>query len=603
MCGFTAIFSNECIDFSNYEDVSNLLQHRGPDANGHYLSEDKKVLLFHNRLSFQDLNTRSNQPFLSKDGRFCIVFNGEIYNYKELQQKLKLKGNTFVTNSDTEVIIEGFAMEGIRFFNELEGMFAFVIYDKLTSSFVASRDRFGIKPLFYHQSNNLVIFSSEIKGILGNKKLNENLKIRKESVALFLANRYVPTPYTMWEGIYKLPPATFIQSDFQFKFSPKEYWKLKLSNKKIGFEQLKSESMELLEHSVKNHLVSDVEIGGFLSGGLDSSTLALIASKNVDYPFKTFSIGFKGWDQSEDQYAKIVSEKLKIPFFPKIATEINLNLVNKLMYHYDDPIADISILPTYEVSKLASEHVKAVLSGEGADEIMGGYWWDKPEQFYFEKSYKRIFRNIIPKNFADIKTHYIYAMSMGLFDCKELKQALNGDYKNEIPNDPFVHFNQFELNGEHTTKQIQYLNIKTFMSELVLQKIDRASMANSLEVRVPFLDTQLVEYFMSLSSDSYMKKGVQKPLLQSILAPYLPESILTRKKQGFVGPDKFYMNIQIYENALLNGFLVKEEIINLEYLKRKILEKDYWRLWKLFVLECWWGNWKNTSTLKIHSHV
>lgn len=595
MCGFTAVFSNKNLDLNEFNHLNNLLHHRGPDAQGQFVSENRHVLMFHNRLSFQDVNPRSNQPFLSKDGRYCIVFNGEIYNYKLLQQELKQKGITFSTNSDTEVIMEGFIHEGTSFLNRLEGMFAFVIYDSQTNNFVAVRDRFGIKPLFYYYSGELVVFSSEIKGILAVKNLSESLKVRKESVALFLANRYVPTPFTMWEGIYKLTPASFIQFDFQFKFSIEEYWKLKIENKQISTKQYTADSTELIEHSVKNHLVSDVEIGGFLSGGLDSSTLAMIASKNVDYPFKTFSIGFKDWDESEDKYARIVSEKLNIPFFPKIASEINLNLVKKLMYYYDDPIADISILPTYEVSKLASEQVKAVLSGEGADEILGGYWWDKPEQFYFENQYKRVLRKFTPKSFQDIKQHYIHAMSMGLFDRAELKLALKGEYQKEIPDDPFYHFDQFDLKGAHTIKQIQYLNIKTFMSELVLQKIDRASMANSLEVRVPFLDSKLVAYFMSLSPDSYMKQGVQKPLLQSILAPHIPANILNRKKQGFVGPDKFYMDIQIYENALINGYLVNEEIIDSDYLKRKIAEKDYWRLWKLFVLESWWANWKTTS--------
>jgi len=601
MCGFSAVFSKKRLDLNEFNELKNLLHHRGPDAQGQFISENGKALMYHNRLSFQDLDNRSNQPFLSKDGRFCIVFNGEIYNYKLLQQELKQKGISFSTNGDTEVIIEGFIHEGSSFFNRLEGMFAFVIYDSLTNDFIAVRDRFGIKPLFYYHSDELVVFSSEIKGILAARKLIESLKIRKESVALFLANRYIPTPFTMWEGIFKLTPATFIQFDVQFKFSIKEYWKLEIANKHISTKEYSNVATELIEHSVKNHLVSDVEIGGFLSGGLDSSTLAMIASKNVDYPFKTFSIGFKDWNESEDQYAKVVADKLNIPFFPKIASEIDLNLVKKLMYYYDDPIADISILPTYEVSKLASEQVKAVLSGEGADEILGGYWWDKPEQFYFENQYKRILRKFIPKSFQDVKQHYIYAMSMGLFDRSELKEALKGEYQQAIPDDPFNHFDKFELKGEHTTKQIQYLNIKTFMSELVLQKIDRASMSNSLEVRVPFLDSKLVEYFMSLSPDCFLEKGIQKPLLQLILAPKIPTSILQRKKQGFVGPDKFYMDIKIYEDALKNGCLINEEVINSDYLNRKIIEKDYWRLWKLFVLESWWANWKLTDNFKIQN--
>jgi asparagine synthase (glutamine-hydrolysing) len=594
MCGFTAIFSSKSLNVNEFSSLSSILNHRGPDEQGQFINDSRNVLFFHNRLSFQDVSPRSNQPFLSRDRRYCLVFNGEIYNFKLLQQELKLNGVIFSTNSDTEVILEGFILKGTSFLNQLEGMFSFVIYDKQTNSFVAVRDRFGIKPLFYYKSDDIVVFSSEIKAILEINRIRENLKINKKSVALFLANRYIPTPHTMWEKIYKLPPATFIQSDLNFKFKIEVYWKLNISDRQIIDSQLAHEATELIEHSVKNHLVSDVEIGGFLSGGLDSSTLALIASKNLDYPYKVFSIGFKNWKDSEDQYAKLVSESLAIPFFPKIASEINLNLVEKLMYYYDDPIADISILPTYEVSKLASKHVKAVLSGEGADEILGGYWWDKPEQFYFKNKYKRALRNLIPKSFKAVKEHYIYAMSMGLFDQIELKQALIGEYKKEIPDDPFAHFDQFELNGEHATKQIQYLNINTFMSELVLQKIDRASMANSLEVRVPFLDTKLVEYFMSISPDCYMKKGIQKPLLQSILAPYVPDSILNRKKQGFVGPDKFYMDINVYEKALINGFLVNEQVINKDYLDKKIKEKDYWRLWKLFVLECWWTNWKTS---------
>jgi asparagine synthase (glutamine-hydrolysing) len=261
------------------------------------------------------------------------------------------------------------------------------------------------------------------------------------------------------------------------------------------------------------------------------------------------------------------------------------------MKHYDDPIADISILPTYQVSKLAAHDVKAVLSGEGADEIFGGYWWNKNESFHFSSPLNRFKKFVFGKNFNDIKTHYVYAMSMGLFDAQELKNALVGEYNKAIPEDPFEHFNKFEVKGLPTVKQLQILDIKTFMYELVLQKIDRASMANSLEVRVPFLDHKLVELYMGLSPESYMRKGVQKPILKQILKQYLPLEILERKKQGFVGPDSFYMNISHYESALSNGMLIQNEVISPTYLKEKLISKDHWRLWKLYVLELWWQNW------------
>jgi asparagine synthase (glutamine-hydrolysing) len=591
MCGFTAIFSKEPIDFEQLKGIDRVLNHRGPDEKGQFVSDDNKAAFYFNRLSFQDLNSRSNQPFISRNGQYILVFNGEIYNFKELRNELITSGIIFQTTSDTEVLLAGFMHHGKDFFQRLEGMFAFVIFDQISKTIVAVRDRFGIKPLFYYQSVDLLVFSSEIKGIFKVSSIREKVKVRKASVATFLANRYIPTPFTMWENLFKVPPASFLTSTDGFKMVCKEYWNLKIENKKENLDVVKQNASDLIANSTRNHLVSDVEIGGFLSGGLDSTTLAKFASESLGYPFKTFSIGFKDWNESEDKYAKIVSDTLRLPFFPKISNKIDIKQVNLLMFHYDDPIADISILPTYEVSCLAASNVKAVLSGEGADEIMGGYWWDKKENFFYPQRYKRLLRNLLPKEFSSVKIHYIHAMSMGLFDREELSYALGNDYQSSIPEDPFQHFDAFELKGEPITKQIQYLNIKTFMSELVLQKIDRASMANSLEVRVPFLDSQLVSYFMSLSPESYMRDGIQKPILQSILSPQIPKVILERKKQGFVGPDRFYMEIEIYEKSLLNGYLIKDGVVKESYILQKIREKDYWRLWKLFVLECWWKVW------------
>jgi len=592
MCGFVAIFNQLETEQLSVSNLLNVLHHRGPDAQGSFVSDDKKVVMFHNRLSFQDLSENSNQPFVSSNGHFVLVFNGEIYNFLVLKEQLLSKGYIFSTESDTEVILKGFEDEGIAFFKRMEGMFSCVIYDQVNKTMTAVRDRFGIKPLYYFKSENKLIFASEIKGIIA-AIAPFKLNIRKESISLFLANRYVPTPFTIWENVYKLPPANCIVFDQNFNYETSTYWKIIPQNRVLKHNEIIETAKELLVDSVKNHLISDVPVGGFLSGGFDSSALAVFAKNQSAFPFDTFSIGFENWGESEDKFAAIVADKLDIPLHVKLAPEIDLEIVHKLMYHYDDPIADISIIPTYEVSKLASNHVKAVLSGEGADELFGGYWWNKNESFYFSSPFRRVSSTLFGKKFSDVKQHYIHAMSMGLFDAKELSEALVGDFQAAIPSDPFKHFDAFEMHGEPTVKQLQILDINTFMSELVLQKIDRATMANSLEARVPFLDTQLVTFMMDLAPSTYMEKGVQKPILRKILEPHVPRTILERKKQGFVGPDSFYMDIEKYEKALLDGRLVKDGVIAQEYIKKKIKEKDHWRLWKLFVLEAWWLNWMN----------
>jgi asparagine synthase (glutamine-hydrolysing) len=591
MCGFTVIIKNEPLSTHELVNQQFVLNHRGPDATGIYLSKNKKVGFIHNRLSFLDLSSDGNQPFLSEDERFVIVFNGEIYNYKKLKSELQLQGIEFRTNTDTEVILKGYIKEGAGFINKLEGMFSFVVYDQETSKLIAVRDRFGIKPLYYYTSSNVIVFSSEIKGILASIS-PKRLTVRKESIALFLANRYVPTPFTIWEDVFKLEPAHFLELDSELNKKKSEYWRLELDDKRMKFSDLSKLTDEMLKESVNSHLISDVQIGGFLSGGYDSSALALYARRtSSSYP--TFSIGFTNWDDSEDKYAKIVANHLNLDLSTELSPKIDLDNVGFLMNYYDDPIADISILPTFQVSKLAAQNVKAVLSGEGADEIFGGYWWNKDESFHFSSHFNRLKNSVFGKSFADIKTHYIFAMSMGLFDFKELNKALIGDFKKSIPHDPFEHFNKFEVKGTSTVKQLQILDIKTFMYELVLQKIDRASMANSLEVRVPFLDHKLVELYMSLSSDSYMRRGVQKPVLRDLLMGKLPNEILERKKQGFVGPDSFYMNISYYKSVLVTGRLIKDEVISPFYLNEKLDNKDHWRLWKLFVLELWWQKWMN----------
>ncbi len=591
MCGITGIsYKNGKVTAEQLIKAGSLLKHRGPDDSGYFISSSGKTGFAHQRLSFLDLSALGKQPLSNNDQSLVITYNGEIYNYLELRDTLEKLGYEFKTKTDTEVILHGYHAWGNALPQKLDGMFAFAIYDDQHQTIFICRDRFGIKPLYYSLGSNEFIFGSEIKSILA---LNGNLKkIRPGSISLFLANRYVPAPHTIWEEIKKLRPGHSLSIDLNsFSATENKYWHLASGKIKISLEETYENFRNLLLKSVGKHLRSDVPVGSFLSGGYDSSALVMLMKKDLHYPTSAFSIGFKDWDQSEDQYAKLVSDAVGADLYTSMPNNIQLDIVKKLMWHYDDPIADISIIPTYDVSRLASTKVKAVLSGEGADEMMGGYWWHKSEKFHHQNLFKKWSSSFTGKSFHDIKLHYINAMSMGLFDTAELKNALGPQYHTFIPQDPFSHFDQFAIQDESPVKQLQYLDIHTFMSELILSKVDRASMAHSLEVRVPFLQHELVEFLFSLDPSSYLVDGEQKPLLRKLLQGHVPEKILNRAKQGFVGPDQYYMDYTLYEKTLINGRLVNEEVIRKEYVSELLKKKDHWRLWKLFVLENWWQIW------------
>lgn len=603
MCGIVGIsLKNETVNPELLGKATALLHHRGPDSSNTYISQNKKTGFGHTRLSFIDLSPSGSQPMTSADSQITVVLNGEIYNYIELREELMKIGCVFQTQTDTEVLIHAYRKWENGFLNKLHGMFALAIYDQQAGQILIARDRFGIKPLYFYHSDTSFCFASEIKSIL--QLAPESKKIRHQSISEFLANRYVPTPYTIWNEVYKLIPGTSLTVDLN-SFEVEE--KIYMSDPDPKLEQFgfTEESFGItytkrLIDAVSKHLRSDVPIGAFLSGGMDSSTLVCMMQKELNYPTKAFSIGFENWDQSEDQFAKMVADSTGAELFTSKPKELNLDSVEKLMWHFDDPIADISIIPTFEVSKLAGQHVKAVVSGEGADETLGGYWWHKPENFKHRSllskliyKFNSVSNNYIKStyNFNSIKSHYIEAMSMGLFDFAELKKALVGEYAQNIPLDPFSHLDPFRDDYVSVLKQLQIFDFNTFMRDLVLPKIDRASMAHSLEVRVPFLHLPLVETAIRFPEAAYFKNGVQKLVLKKYLSGKVPDAVFNRPKQGFVGPDKYYMNMDVYKAALVHGRLVQDKVVNPSYIDQKLKEKDHWRLWKLFVLENWWKNW------------
>jgi len=595
MCGILGqINKDKSIDKSTFERMLDTMSHRGPDGRGSYFSADNKVALGHRRLALIDLSEKGEQPMYNEDKTIWLTVNGEIYNYPELKKTLQQKGHTFFSDSDSEVIIHGYEEWGPDVLNKLKGMFAFGLWDVKKQQLFLARDRFGIKPLYYCLSNDRFIFSSEIKAII--KDPDVERKIDFSSFCDFFVYRYIPSPKTIWKNIYKIPPAHYIIMMRGNEPQIHEYWKLNSENESISEKEVVGQTDQLIENSVKGHILSDVPVGSFLSGGYDSSALVYYMTR-LDYPTSTFSIGFKNWDKSEHQYAEIVAKTFGTQHTSKIIDQQELGLLNKLSYHYDEPLADISTIPTFLVSELASQKVKAVVSGEGADEIFSGYSWHKTGTSGMSFSQKMKYY----KDQSSAKTRkfslndYANAMAMGYFGKEELRQLLNPDICKNIPDDPLwfyrKHYKQ-ELPG---IKRFQYLDIKTFMGELVLTKVDRASMANSLEVRVPFLDHELVEFIFKHSAKTYIHKNVKKFLLYENIKAALPKVILDRNKQGFVGPDSYYMNIGWYKNILSDSKLVADKIINANYAEQLLAEKDHWRLWKIIIMEYWYRKFKNKT--------
>ncbi|HQL70702.1 MAG TPA: asparagine synthase (glutamine-hydrolyzing), partial [Bacteroidales bacterium] len=566
------------------------LTHRGPDGAGEYFSETRNLALGHRRLSFIDLSENGKQPLCNEDATIWLTINGEIYNYIELRQLLLEKKHVFRSGTDSEVIIHAYEEWGIDMLNRLEGMFAFGLWDENRKKLILARDRMGIKPLYYYFDGSQLIFASEIKAIIKNPEIARD--INYQSLCEYFIYRYIPSPNTIFRNIYKIEPAHYTVLDDQFQLLDTEYYRLPLQNNVENPAALLAEVDALLRKSVNYHVRSDVPVGSFLSGGYDSTAMVKYFAETGN-GFNTFSIGFKGWNRSEHQYAAMVADKMKTRHRSLLLDASSLNILDDLMYYYDDPIADISIIPTYFVSYLASQHNKAVLSGEGADELFAGYTWHHQYLWPVNKTQLRGARKWgweLPVNNFDVES-YAKAMAMGEFGFNELKLLLNEGLQQYIPEDTRAFYRKFFDGSVPVPKRFQLLDIKCFMGELVLNKVDRASMANSLEVRVPFLFSELFEKLLALNPSQYFDEKKQKPLLHELLKKHVPKAILNREKQGFTGPDEYYMNFDWYRKVLASSRLIDGGIINRQTVDRYFLEHDHWRLWKLVVIEKWFQKW------------
>ena len=590
MCGIVGLIDRrQPVDARTFTAMRDALVHRGPDDAGCEFLDGGRVALGHRRLSFLDLSPHGRQPLANEDGTVWVTFNGEIYNYLELRDELAAAGHVFATATDTEVLVHGYEAWGERLVERLRGMFAFGIVDLREKRVFLARDRFGIKPLYYTRQDGLFAFASELKAFAPCPALKRSLDV--SAVADYLNYRYVPSPKTIWKDVEKLPPAHCLSFDYErFQGATREYWGIPFGSKRATPAEVADRLEARLHESVRLHARSDVPVGAFLSGGYDSSalTVALVAAGLRP---ATFAIGFEGWHDSEHLHAGRVAEALGLPFEHEIVSDGTLDHLGLMPDVYDEPIADISILPTWLVSRLARRHVKAVMSGEGGDELLGGYWWERKIHDETPTSCTARLWRAVTRPPQDLAAFYADAMAMGRFDRSEMERAFAPALHGELPEDADWFYRRHLDRHASPLRAVQRLDIKCFMAELVLVKVDRASMAHSLEVRVPFLDHELFADIASLHEDSVVERGVTKAPLRRLLAGKVPTEILDRPKQGFVGPDEHYRTMDLYRRRLEGSQLVADGIIRREYVASLFAADDFWRLWKLFILEGWYRRW------------
>ncbi len=586
MCGICGIvdFKNNPIDPKLVGIMINTLSHRGPDGEGVFISQGFRVkgqgsigkeqaVLGHRRLSIIDLKT-GDQPIFNEDKSIAVVYNGEIYNFNELKEGLIKKGHKFKTKSDTEVILHQYEEDGWECAKRFNGIFAFALWDENKKTLLIARDRIGIKPLYYFYNDKRLIFASEIKAIL--KVLSEKPVIDSSSLFRYLILQYIPAPATLYKNIYKLPPASVLILNKK-GIEIKRYWEIK----EAKGEGLKANDegnickrlIKTIDESVTDQLISDVPLGAFLSGGIDSSTIVALMSKRMKEPVKTFSVGFETADPyyNELNYARIASRYFKAEHHEIIIRPQDVvNFFPVIARHLDDPINDPAVLPTYIVSKLAREHVKVVLSGEGADELFGGYLRYSLDRFakYYQLLPKLISNGLIKPILNDIIdniriTQGINAVSESDCSARYIKwvSVFDTDSLNAVLGNPvFIEEEWSKLKafynlihneyGNDALNSTLYTDIKTWLPDDLLTKVDRMSMAHGLEARVPYLDNRIVDLALSIPSRLKIKGFKRKYIFKKAVSNILPNEIVRRSKRGFALPISHWFRNELKDFVL-----------------------------------------------------
>ncbi len=613
MCGILGFVGGEKNSDTSVSDALERLAHRGPDARGSYQGDG--IVLGHLRLSILDLSSLANQPMHSHCGRYVMVFNGEIYNFKAIHQRIASARPGFVsrTQSDSEIILEAFAIWNTHFLQFLNGMFAMAIWDKQERKLFLFRDRLGIKPLYFFEHDHVFAFASELKVLAKDPGIRKHLTHNSGSINQFLHLGYIPSPRSIYTQISKFPAGHFgvVQGG---QLSLHQYWNLE---EKItrgiyptrSYSDYLEELQELVESSVKYRLVSDVPYGTFLSGGVDSSLVTAVAQSLHSKPINSFSIGF--WDKEFDEsmHARNIAQYLGTSHHSMMVTEEDaLEWMPELTDIYDEPYADSSAIPTLMVSQMARRHVTMTLSGDGGDELFmgyGAYRWARrlshpvvsllraPASILLKHGpmkYRRA-AGLFDKVSAEQQRSHIFSQEQYLFSRKEIRSFLRKDYYQEFL------LKEHSKSSLTASEQQALFDINYYLPDDLLVKVDRASMFFGLETRVPLLDYRLVEWAVNLPVQHKWHKGEAKWLLKQLLYKYVPAEFFNRPKRGFAIPLKKWLKSELKDFAMdyLNEQAIRDVGVLEPAMVRDLLDgfyrKDqfylYNKVWQLLVLQKW----------------
>jgi asparagine synthase (glutamine-hydrolysing) len=639
MCGLVGFRSVKYYyEFSKDLDRAvSCLTHRGPDDSGFFYDKEMGIGLAHRRLSIIDLSSAGRQPMTSDD--VSIIYNGEIYNFKEIRKTLEGYGHKFKSNTDTEVVLKSYLQWGVDCLKKFIGMFAFAIWDGRKKRLFLARDRIGIKPLYYHFSEGTFLFASELKALMSFSIFKRD--IDPDSIPLFLHYQYIPAPRTIFKNTFKLLPGQFLTYENN-TIKTHTYWQLpdikgELSDSALNEEDKLQQLDDLLTRAVSDRLISDVPLGALLSGGIDSSIVVALMQKVNSSPVRTFSIGFKEKEYNEANWAAKVARHLgtdhtELYVTPKEAIDV----IPMLPGIYDEPFADSSAIPTFLVSKLTRSHVTVALSGDGGDEQFAGYvrYWStksiaKGLQYFpvlvrgfisdflkaiplswIESCYLP-FRGILPQQFtvanfpdkwqkltgmiSQTLISELYRMTICLWSENELLDLIGA----RLPGSQYE--NTFrETEGQQIISRLMMVDQKTYLPDAMLTKVDRASMAASLEVRVPLLDHRVIEYTASLPENLKYRNGTGKYILKKLLAKYVPRNLFERPKMGFGVPIDHWLRKEL-KDLLLDYLsperLKKEGLFDHVIVEKKIKEhmsgriNRQYQLWAILMWEMWREQW------------
>ncbi len=623
ICGYINLDKKPITDLDTIKNMAASLTHRGPDDEGFFVKDN--VALGHRRLSVIDLET-GHQPLFNKERDLAIVYNGEAYNFPELKEVLLKKGYEFRTSSDTEVVLNAFDQWDSGAFEKINGMFSLAIWDDKEKKLILARDRFGKKPLYYARFENVFLFASEIKSILKHPSVKK--EIDTGGMLKYFAYDYIPNPHTIFKNISKLEPGYYALLS-ENRLEKNRYWNIRFdeSHKDLNIGEYEETFRELLKKSVKRRLISDVPLGVFLSGGLDSScVVAMMAELMPSKSIKTFTIGFKDRRFDESGDARIVADHFKTDHYEQVIdVKEMLDVLPHILGMLDEPFADYSIIPTYIVSRFARKYVTVALGGDGGDEFFAGY------PSFIAHKISRVLRKIpfstaslaMASKVAGGRSSYMttgfklrryqrgmdypeairHQVWIGSFPPNEQMKLLSHDFrkflKDESLYDESYHYMK-DVEDLNYINRVNYLYAKTYMTDDILTKVDRASMAVSLEVRAPFLDPDFIRFATSIPTQLKLKGFTNKYIVKRAMAGRLPSRILHKPKHGFAAPVGQWFKKEL-KGLLLDVFdksrIERQDIFNFEYIDYLLNSHlsgkiDYSReIWSLFVFQMWYKRW------------